>query len=116
MNKTQIERANLINGILSAGDLAYIPNGDQLNEENLELLKTKQLKEIIENVKYLVNNKIVKTYIKDNFGIVETVGAGIFKYKYEMQEEDKKDLQYYMDCIKESFKNRNEYCNEFVTV
>jgi hypothetical protein len=112
---TKLQKENLINEILR-NENSYIPNGDQLNEDNLNALKPKQLEDILSRAKDIENNQIEKVYIKDNFGIVETTGAGTFKYKYEMDSEDKKDTQYFMDCVKESYRDSYNRNSQFVAV
>ena len=112
---TKLQKENIINEIMK-NEYSYIPNGDQLNEDNLMELKPKQLEEILNNAEYIENNKIVKVYIKDNFGMVKTTGAGTFKYKWEMNSDDKKDSQYFMDCIKEAYRDSYNRNSQFVAL
>ena len=112
---TKLQKENLINEILR-NENSYIPNGDQLNEDNLMALKPKQLEEILSRAKDIENNRIEKVYIENNFGIVETTGAGTFKYKWEMNSEDKKDTQYFMDCVKESYRDSYNRNSQFIAV
>jgi hypothetical protein len=110
---TKLQKQNIINEIMK-NEFSYMPNGDQLNEENLELLKPKQLEAILNNAKEVEINQIEKVYIENDFGFVVTTGNGTFKYKYKMDTEDKKDVQYFKNCVKESYRDSYNRNSQFV--
>jgi hypothetical protein len=110
---TKLQRQNIINEIMK-NEFSFMPNGDQLNEENLELLKPKQLEAILNNAKEVEINQIENVYIENDFGFVVTTGNGTFKYKYGMDAEDKKDVQYFKDCVKESYRDSYNRNSQFI--